>query len=220
MKYKLIFCIAIFLSACSSSVKENEITVKVAIKNFPYNKLYLGDAYKFRVLFDSALRKNDSFVFHIIPTASFEPQFVSLYYDYSDDNERAKVLTFRNYILSPTVPTKYFATAFMLEKGVTKITGDVTSSNKLEIQAHRETDVYFEKAMTEFGYIDRLTPDNRSKAIKHVKSYIRDHSFSFYLLQLHLCAALQVGAMSEAMRENERPWRSRSRWDGTRYACM
>lgn len=153
------------------------------VSNLPAKRLYLVDAYDRKLVLDSTAYSDGEFVFRYIPPEPFEPRLTSICF-YNAHHDR-RLLAFKNNQLS--IPGKDIgATAFMLEKGTTRISGsvrDVTiSTNNLRIDAGRQNDVYFKLDLVEFGAISKKDSSVRSKILERYQSLIRQYPDSYFLL--------------------------------------
>lgn len=179
--------ICISLSACAQKTNDEAIIIKGTIKNLPANKVYLTDAYYPDIIIDSANYVNDTFSFRINPT-NYEPLVVSIRF-FNKEGKR-QLLAFDNYILSND-NKKYGATAFVLDYGITMITGTVESitynaTNNLKIEAGKQNDPFFKTDLTNFGLISEKNENKRGAIINSYKDLINEYPDSYYFIkQLH-----------------------------------
>jgi thiol-disulfide isomerase/thioredoxin len=181
----LYFMLSIFFSTCSFKKPDDTIIVKGVVKNILAKKVYLTDAYNWQAFLDSADYKNDTFSFHIKPD-NFEPFMASICY--IDGKGKRELLTYQNYILA-TSENKYAHTAFVLDWGITFISGTMyehqtIKTDKLKIIGSKQNDPFFKTQLMDFGWISTKDKAKRPKIINIYKSLIKQYPYSFYFLKM------------------------------------
>ena len=177
--------LSIFFSTCSFKQPNDIIIVKGRVKNIPAKKVYLTDAYNWQAFLDSANYKNDTFSFHI-KLENFEPFMASICY--IDSSGKIKQLAYQNYILA-TIENKYAHTAFVLDRGITSISGTVyehvtIKTDKLKIIGSEQNDPFFKTQLMDFGLINTKDKAEREKIINSYKNLIKQYPYSYYFLQM------------------------------------
>nr|WP_295864929.1 TlpA disulfide reductase family protein [uncultured Chitinophaga sp.] len=184
--------ILLFLSilglGCNTSASDKEIEIVGHIKNIPCSKVYLANAYHWETFLDSATVRNDSFRFKLKVPPSFEPYHASI--SYVDMNGRVRTLGYTNYMLT-TDKQVYVHHSFVLEPGITKITGDMICFGEgddyyckgLQIKTGKETDVMYKHQMTGFGMLGTADSARRSAIIKRYRQEITAYPMAYTLLQ-------------------------------------
>ena len=170
--------------SCSLKRENKVITIVGRVKNIPAKKVYLTDAYNWKILLDSADYKNDTFSFHIKPD-NFEPYIASI--SFIDVEGRMKVLLFQNNYLS-TSNNKFGYASFILDRGTTSISGSVNTietekTDKLQITAGKQMIPYFKTQLSDFGWINTKDKLEREKIINGYKKLINQYPYSFFFVQ-------------------------------------
>lgn len=163
--------------------KSDNIIIKGNVKNIPATKLYLTDAYYWKVFLDSTDYKNDTFSFHINPK-NFEPYIASIYF--IDSEGKQKPLLYKNDFLS-TDSTKYSLAGFVLDKGITTISGSyikkaTRKNNELRITGNRQNIPYFKTQLINFGRINTKNKIKRKQVINRYKNLIKQYPYSYYFI--------------------------------------
>jgi thiol-disulfide isomerase/thioredoxin len=179
----LVLCIS--FSFCSIKKGDEIITVKGMVKNIPATKVYLTDAYNWEVFLDSADYRNDTFSFRIKPN-NFESYLARISYINSDGKQKS--LFYQNDILS-TNDKKYGLNAFVLDKGVTTISGNyngkpTVDSDKLKFKGSKQNDPLFKTQLSDFGWINTKDKPGREKIINNYKKLIRQYPYSYYFMSM------------------------------------
>ncbi|RZK49393.1 MAG: DUF4369 domain-containing protein, partial [Hymenobacter sp.] len=130
------------LLACTSrpGVAADQISIEGNVSHLPDGKLYLIGGYS-HALLDSTNCRNGQFRFLLKTDSAFTPSLASIQYPdrlktrrgaghvLYDDCQR---LLFRNYTRGAD-SLKYFNSAFMLEKGRIRLTGDAASDGGVRV---------------------------------------------------------------------------------------
>jgi thiol-disulfide isomerase/thioredoxin len=185
MKTAPLFSLLFFvLSSCThkNSTISYNIIIEGHVKNIPDGKVYLTDALQWKTPVDSAECINGHFVFKIKTDSSFVPFLAAIHFADSSKQAGISRLVFRNYTLGAD-SMKYSRDVFFLEKGTTTMEGDNTASPFLRIFAGRETELLFQNQFTDFGWLGTIDPEKRLLAMEGFKKQIRQHPFSYFLLQ-------------------------------------
>lgn len=156
----------------------NKITIKGEIKNSRLEKVYLTDAYDWKVLLDSSLVINDLFSFarnHV------DYRMYSIFY--KDSLGALHSIEFINRVLSPD-KVKYLTNYFLLDSPTIFISGDwaTNKDHYYEVQGGQENKALFRTQMIEFGYLD-TDPIRRNQQLEEYTYIIRTYPNSQYLLQ-------------------------------------
>jgi len=163
---------------CSSLQGFGQITITGNVFGIPAKKIFLIDAYSFDKI-DSTGYENNQFTFFLAnKKREIEPKLVSIAWFIG---KLPQILAFNN------PHAKFFATAFMLEDGITTIDGKATpmfhnASSPLNITSGEQTDDYFKTYMLDFGYMSAKDPPERKKKIDNFLSIIKTYPNSYYLL--------------------------------------
>jgi thiol-disulfide isomerase/thioredoxin len=189
---KLACCmLLIVLTSCFSKKQSDIVLIKGIVKNLPTTKVYLTDAFKWKVFLDSANYKNDTFSFRI-SSKNFRPYLASISFidrngKIIDANGNRQVLIYLNYLLA-TEDKKYGETAFVLDKGITTISGTYSSSrptiktDKLKINGSKQNDPFFKTQLSDFGWISAKDSLKRKEIINSYKKLIKQYPDSYYFI--------------------------------------
>lgn len=175
------FCI--FLTSCFSKKQRDIVFINGIVKNLPTTKVYLTDAFKWEVFLDSANYKNDTFSFRI-SSKNFRPYLASI--SFFDMNGKRQVLFYQNYLLS-AADKKYGEAAFVLDKGITTISGTYISNptiktDKLKINGSEQNDPFFKTQLSDFGWISLKDSLKRKGIINSYKKLIKQYPDSYYFI--------------------------------------
>lgn len=173
---------------CNPPATGNEIEIIGHVKNIPHGKVYLADAFHWDTFQDSAIIRKDSFHFRRSVSSSFEPYYASI--AYIDNEGRIRNLRYINRELT-TEKQGYQHSAFVLEPGIIRITGNLTCfgegdsyyCNGLTIDAGKETEVMYKHQMSGFGTLGTADPSRRAAIIKRYSSEITEYPMAYTLLQ-------------------------------------
>lgn len=174
MKMKPFYSIILFtfFFSCQQTDKNN-FTVIGNVKNIPASKIYLTNAYTWDVFIDSAVYSNGAFSFELDTMKFKEPFLASLCF--INSNGKIEMLPVINYIKTTTTDT-FSNTGFMLQSGVTKISGKYSSRfHGLSMEPNSENDLYF-----------RLAPGRRlsKMSVNYLTNLIETNNDSYFLLSL------------------------------------
>jgi thiol-disulfide isomerase/thioredoxin len=165
------------MSSCNQE-QVNRFKIIGEVDNIPASKVYLTDAYHTDHFFDSAYYENGKFEFNIDTKVLKEPFAASI--RFLDSNNKIRQLIFINYKRSNSVDT-FGNSAFFLEKGITKISGDYNEKyHRVNVRSGKETDLFYDKKTELFGGINQKF--DRNTQIKRQRQIITDNPFSYYLL--------------------------------------
>lgn len=181
--YKLLATlITLFLFSCKQQQPVNEIIIEGSVKNIPNGKVYLTEAHRWKIPLDSAVCSNGHFKFVIKPDSAFAPYMASIYFSDSSKSSGLTSLIFRNHMLKAD-SLKFAVNAFYLEKGHTNIEGDNNAATNLRVFAGRETDLLYNPALSDFGWLGNLDANRRAEKISFIKLQIKKYPYSYYLLE-------------------------------------
>lgn len=185
---KQLFCllyVAFVFIGCKSQKPQKGIIILGNVLNIPAKKLYLVNAYKWKTFLDSTTYKDGRFSFKYKPkTRMFEPFVAAIEFV----NERGIIQTLMYKTNTLTASGKEAGnTAFVLESGTTKIKGNAdpilhNATNKLQIKAGKETEVFFKTQFLDFGYLSDADSIKRKAKINTFKKVIEKYPSSYYLL--------------------------------------
>jgi thiol-disulfide isomerase/thioredoxin len=179
---RLLYIGTILLStACKQNEVPTEVIIEGHVKNLPDGMLYLVEAHNWQTSLDSTVVRDGQFAFRLKADSSFSPFLASLQFSDSTSPTKVQTLVFRNFTMGAD-SNKYGYAAFFLEPGLTRIEGDLLAEEKLRVFAGKETELLYNKALSEFGWLGNLDSAHRHRRIEFYKSQIRRHSFSHYLL--------------------------------------
>lgn len=181
MKKILFLLIAVLCFACNRKKAPEEIIIEGNVQGIPDGKIYLVNAYWVTDVRDSTDCVDGRFRFVIKPDSSFVPYLASINFGNRSKPKDFKSLMYRNHMKGPD-SMKSASSAFYLEKGLTRITGNNKKIPYLRVYAGRETDIAFAKEYR-FGGIRGLNPVQRQQKIDQNASEIRKHPYSYFLLQ-------------------------------------
>ncbi|MBC9934529.1 TlpA family protein disulfide reductase [Chitinophaga qingshengii] len=184
----ILFSLIILCIGCNRPVADKQIDIIGHVKHIPHGKVYLTSAFHWDVFQDSAVVRNDSFHFRIKVPASFEPYYAGI--SYIDTTGRIRGFQF----IDPVQTTEkqiHSQNAFVLEPGVTTITGELVCQGEgdsyyckgLEIKSGKETALMYQLQTTSFGALGRRDSSNRVALIKKYSRIIRENSTAYTLLQ-------------------------------------
>ncbi|QJB32981.1 redoxin domain-containing protein [Chitinophaga oryzae] len=150
--------------------------------------MYLANAFHWDTFLDSAIVKNDSFYFRLKVPSSFEPYYASI--SYIDKDGRIRSFRYTNRALT-TEKQAYLHSAFVLEPGITNVTGELTCFGEgdgyyckgLEIKAGKETEVMYKHQMSGFGRLGTSDTTQRAAIIKRYQQEITEYPMAYTLLQ-------------------------------------
>ncbi len=162
----------IYLPACRTET-ENRIKINGWVESIPASKIYLSNAYSWDQFIDSAVYSNGTFSFTLDTMQFKEPFLASL--SFVTSNGKIESLPIVNYIKTNNTDT-FSSTGFMLQTGVTKITGNYNNRfHRLAIEPNPENDLYFR-----MGSGRRLS----KMPVKYLGSLIEKNDQSYFLLSL------------------------------------
>ncbi len=181
---RLLLLSLFFLLACHSRRDNDKIIIEGKVAGIPAEKVYLTDAYQWKLFIDSATYSDGKFVFNRPKDSAFLPFLASICF--INKKGLIQLLCFKNDVLS-TPAKEYGATSFVLEAGVTTITGimDPTKgagSNKLDLKAGKENEMQCRTQLLDFGSIFESDSAKRKARIHLFKSIIAEDPVSYYLL--------------------------------------
>jgi thiol-disulfide isomerase/thioredoxin len=165
-------------------MKRNDIIlIKGTVKNLPTTKVYLTNAYEWKTFLDSANYKNDTFSFRI-NYKNFSPYLASIYF--IDTNGKRQVMLYQNYLLA-TADKKYAEASFVLDKGITTISGTyidkpTIKTDKLKINGSEQNDPYFRTQLSDFGWIGTKDSLKRKQILNSYKKLIKQYPDSYYFI--------------------------------------
>lgn len=179
MPLVLMYCT---FTSCMANQKDTSIIIKGNIKGLPTSKVYLTDAFARKKVFDSAEYKNGEFIFTYKGPIDFEPLPVSIRF-YNEEGQQ-QILIYQNTLLSPSQGN----TAFMLERGLTKITGEINSienngTNQLKIICGGTENEAFYSSDARFGSLASVDSINRQNLIRSYLKTISKFPASHFLLE-------------------------------------
>ncbi len=157
---------------------DKQIVIKGEVKNIPAKKLYLSNAYYWKVFLDSTDYKNDTFSFQINP-AGFEPFAANI--SYIDSDGKIKGLFYNNYLLSGK-GKNYGMEAFFLDRGVTTISGTWDPVKNLNISRGIQNDAFYKTQLSDFGWINTDEKTEREKIINSYRALIKQYPNSYYFI--------------------------------------
>lgn len=168
-----------FLLSCHQ--RPDTIKIIGNVKNIPVSKVYLADAYRWEEKLDSAVYKDERFIFELDTSKIKEPFLASLFI--IDSNKRIRQLQFINYI--KTTPKATFSNSgFFLTKGINHIEGDFgQKGHRVSVQPNPECDLFFNAKTEHFG---NTVSKDRKKQFAFLKQTIQEYPSSYFLLQ-QLC---------------------------------
>ncbi len=148
----------------------------------PDGKIYLSNAFHWKMPLDSAECRDGHFQFHVDGTHSFIPFRAVLHFSDSSKTGNVGTLVFRNHMLGID-SIRYSMDAFYVEPGHTLIEGDIRSSVAPRIFAGRETDIMFSNQLNDFGWVDFADSAKRFERIALIKDEIIKYPYSYFLLE-------------------------------------
>lgn len=157
-----------------------EIVVQGVLQNFPSKTLFLYNVQTQQVL-DSTSVLDGKFRFTIRQDESFEPLKVGLSFISQDGN--TTYMSFHNKYKGENGNTSFF-----LESGTIDISGSLTSiehhtSNRFEINAGKETDLFYKYDGSGFGHLYGSNPGQLKNKVNTYVEIIRNNSGSHYLIE-------------------------------------
>lgn len=171
----------LLLTACNHKRVLDEMIIEGNVKNVPDGILYLVEAHNWQVPLDSTFVKDGRFTFKLKADSSFTPYMVSLQFPDSTSPTNVRPLIYRNFTAGAD-STKHGFASFMLEKGLTRIEGVYNSNERLRVFAGKETEIMYKNQLTNFGWLNNISPEQRLQRIAFFKDQIRHNPFSYYLL--------------------------------------
>lgn len=164
----------------------DEIIIEGNVKGLPNGMIYLTDAYYWQdKIADSTVSKNGIFRFHIAPQKQFESYEVSIVFR----NKKSQ----KEKIVFSVIPhlgldgKKYGgSSAFMLEKGLTKIKGDLHGFSMYSMKTMFLSDVELTGGKQNLAYFNtnefvNLTHDTSAKTLLRNESLIKRYPFSYFI---------------------------------------
>lgn len=181
----LLFYLTFVLIACKSQQEVKDIIIIGNVLNIPAKKVYLANAYKWKTFLDSASYKDGRFTFKYKPKIiPFEPFVASIEFI----NERGIIqgLMYKTNTLKASAKEDG-NNAFVLESGTTMISGNADPishnvTNKLQIKAGKETEVFYKTQFLDFGYLGEADSIKRKAKLNTFKQVIQKYPSSYYLL--------------------------------------
>jgi hypothetical protein len=125
--------------ACKSQQRHTEIVIKGYVIDLPNGQVYLTDAYKRCVPFDSTESVSGHFVVILKPDSTITPFLASI--SFPDTTYPAGMqLLFRNHMRKDIL--HHARSAFYLGRGYTRIEGTLAKQQLLSVYGREETDRY------------------------------------------------------------------------------
>lgn len=178
----LFFALSLFsLQTNCKSEKNQTIRITGNVMNIHAAKLYIYHFYDPQIPFDSTLISNNKFNFEFKSSESFEPHSVYLSYFDTTENFKRKNLIYLNEFTQHKGKNIYYSN-FILEKGLTKISGDMLSKEKLHIKGGIETTAKFETELVDFGFYDSSS-SNAANTLNYYRKIIQKYPTSFILFK-------------------------------------
>lgn len=141
---QLVTCVLLVLAAAGCQKKKAENTMQVVgfVENLPNGKVYLTDAYDWRIVVDSAVATNGHFRFEIASDTAFVPFLASIHYPDSTQRDWhfIKRLVYLNTYETTGKITSGTSSFFLGPEGAV-ITGDKSAATAplLAVQAGKVT---------------------------------------------------------------------------------
>jgi thiol-disulfide isomerase/thioredoxin len=182
-----IFCL--FSCASRQSLPSGDIVIEGTISHIPNGKIYLIGGYSHERL-DSTACRDGHFRFVLKADSTFVPSLVSVQYKDSLEARKEsrrfmskdyKLVSFRNYTRGAD-SLKYSSSAFILERGHTKLMGNAEGYGGVRVFAGPETTIMYSLQMQDFGWLGNTTGPARTAKLAFFKQKIKDNPFSYYLL--------------------------------------
>lgn len=180
------FLLVLAATSCKHKKVENTIRVEGFVENLPNGKVYLTDAYDWKIVVDSAVATNGHFRFEIASDTAFVPFLASVHYPDSTQKDwhYIKRLVYLNAYETTGNITSGTSSFFLGPEGAV-ITGDKTSATAplLAIQAGKDNELFQQLASKGFGYISTRDPANRPGRLRYFQGLVKQNPTSYFLLK-------------------------------------
>ncbi|MEO7045796.1 MAG: TlpA disulfide reductase family protein, partial [Ferruginibacter sp.] len=153
--------------------------------NIPAKKVYLANVYKWKIFLDSATYKDGKFTFKYKPKIlPFEPFVATI--EFVSERGIIQGLMYKTHTFTASAKENG-NNAFVLQPGTTIISGDAypishNATNKLQIKAGKETEVFYKTQFLDFGYLSETDSIKRKVKLNTFKQLIEKYPSSYYLL--------------------------------------
>lgn len=180
------FIIILSITSCNDKKLADDIIVEGFVKNLPDGKVYLTDAYNWRVIFDSTKATNGHFKFHLKSDTSFVPFLASIRYPDSTRKEyyQIRMLIYLNSYESRG-KIKSGTSSFFLgpEGAVIKGRVDLNSATAIKVYAGNDNELYQRLSGKGFGYISSVDSVKRLNRMRYFKNLVSENPDSYFLFR-------------------------------------
>lgn len=165
----------------------DEIIIEGNVKGLPNGMIYLTDAYYWQdKIADSTISKNGIFRFRIAPQKQFEPYEVAIVFN-NKKGQKEKIVFNGTPHLGLDGKKYGGSSAFMLEKGLTKIKGDLHGFSMYSIKTMFLADVELTGGKQNLAYFNtneliNLAHDTTAKTLFRNERLIKRYPFSYFIL--------------------------------------
>ncbi|GAB3935739.1 TlpA disulfide reductase family protein [Mucilaginibacter myungsuensis] len=175
--------LAVLLAALTSCSKNNDIEIKGNIQGLDAEWVYLNNTYPIgkKPPLDSVEVTNGTFVFKFHPDTVFEPRLVNISYkDKLNKNRRPAGLSIINPLSKDKAKPDLFGD-FLMEPGVTELTGNLSQAQGITIKAGHQTDFYWKNRDLPFS---RMSSDlaKHKKQVDRLVSKVKETPDAWWAL--------------------------------------
>lgn len=177
MKKNILSTLILLFGSVGVYATSTDIIIKGNISNIPSKKVYLTDAFRWDVFIDSSDYNGHSFFFRL-DSKKFSPFQASIGFKNKAGKFQQLLFAYSNPIIVNNSKITGI-TSFMLDKGITTLSGDANTSIRLPHNAQNES---FEKSQSLQFLLKGLDKQSRIKKLDLIASYIKKYPYSYFLL--------------------------------------
>ncbi|TPG67458.1 TlpA disulfide reductase family protein [Hymenobacter nivis] len=180
------FILFLFITGCNSNKLPDNIIVEGFVENLPDGKIYLTDAYDWKIVFDSTKTINGHFKFNLKRDTSFVSFLASVRYPDSTFKAHHQIrnLYYSNVYESKGKLTNSTSGFFLSPEGAV-IRGRIglNSFGEIRVSAGKDNELYQSLSSTGFGYMKHIDSTKRASRIQYFKRTINKHPASYFLFK-------------------------------------
>ena len=179
------FFLALALTGCQNKQAAKAIQVAGFVQHLPDGKVYLTDAYDWRIVYDSAIATNGHFAFKLAPDTAFVPFLASIHYPDSTraDWHYSRQLIYLNAYESRGKIVSGTSAFFLGPEGAVIKGSLLPATALLTVAAGKDNELYQQLSGNGFGYINTRNPANRPSRLRYFERLIQQHPASYFLLK-------------------------------------
>lgn len=186
LKILILLAVNLCITGCINKKLPDSIPVEGFVKNLPNGKVYLIDAYNWKVVLDSAIATDGHFKFHVKSDSSFSPFLAGIYYPDSSFKEYHQIrqLVYLN-SYKPKGKGIIGTAGFFVGPEGAIIEGEIDLNHNVlpKVSAGKDNELYQRLLGKQFGYIKNIDSIERVNRIRYFKSYIAKNPSSYFLFR-------------------------------------